>query len=190
MLSECGAYFDLDIDMEVPNHLLDNPTLLVILLTEEGPMGLDDFKEFRNDCGNPSKVNGTGGTAEVLAQFLHLDEGLRPQGIHPTDGGEKEEINPRGLCLGSISAGVPRITLVVFHRTKLGGVDKDGKHHDPTGGTGSTEEGEVPLMEETHRGYKSDGPSPLPQLISNPLHGSNTPDNLHGNDLGIFMTFI
>ena len=67
-LADGGVGNDFDGDVEVADHATDEGELLVVFVSEDGEIGLEDVEEFEDDGEDAIEMSGAGGAAEVFCE--------------------------------------------------------------------------------------------------------------------------
>ena len=89
------------------------------------------------------EVAGAGGAAQAVGQPRNGHFGERLLRIHLFYGRGEEKIDSRLLGDPGIPLQIPGISVEVLLRTKLKGIDEDGKHHDTAFFPGFPDQGEA-----------------------------------------------
>ncbi len=118
---------------------------------------------------------------QALADSRHFDEGSEAgRRVHLLRGGSEDEVHASLLQQVTIRLKGGRIAGEVFIRTKLRRVDKDGSSHDIASVLRGVNEGEMSVVQSTHRGHEAKrylrrGSS----LFAGDTHGRNARKHLH-----------
>jgi hypothetical protein len=120
--------------------------LLGVLLPEIGPIGLDDVKEFGNDCDNSRKMGRARRSFQRLRNLRHRDRRLEPGRIHRRIVRQKDEVHALVLKQAQVPICVAWIGVEVFVRRELRGVDKDAGGETSVLASGAANERKVSFV--------------------------------------------
>ena len=121
---------DLQAEVEVARHALEDGRLLRVLLPEVGTLGADDVEELQADGGDAAEVPRPHGALQLFSQVAHLDPGAEPVRVHLLDRRHEQVLDAPGLGEGGVLLLVARVALEVLARPELRRVDEDARHDD------------------------------------------------------------
>ena len=173
------AGHDLDIEVEIGGHPLDDEDLLGILGSEKGEIGGNDVKKLEDDRRHAPKVPWPGPAAEPVLQALDLDGGPVARRVDLAGVGIEETIDAHVLQIGRVLLEVPGILLEVLVRSELGRVDEDADDGDIGPGLRSPDEAEMALVEIAHGRNEADLLSLPAPFAGEGLHSGDGLDERH-----------
>ena len=147
---------DLDVESEIANHAADHAQLLVVLLAEDGEVGLRGEQEFRDDRRDRAEMARTRSPAERPGGLPHLDPGLTLGRDHLVALGCEDHVDTRIATVPQIDFARARVIAQVRGVFELGRVDED-RNPDAVGPLARlVDERQVAGVERTHRGHQRD----------------------------------
>ncbi len=171
---------DLDIDIQIPNHLADHPQLLEVLPSEDRHVRLHQVEQLQDDRDDPIEVGRPTAAAEGSRQRTWLDGGLVPRRVHGGGSGEEHHVCANRRALPQIARLVPRIGAEVFPLRELQRVheERDDEVVGPL--PRQTHQGQVSLVQVPHGGDEGDGLALSAAVPCPGLHRRRLEDRLHG----------
>src|SRR6266511_68692 len=172
-VSNGGQDTQVEFDVKVADHPAQDGSLLRVLLTEVRHLRAHDVEELQAHRGDPAEVPGA--RSAFRSGLFDVDPGCVPLRVHLLDGRREQKVDAcrfRQLCVMRL---VARVARQVFVRAELDRVDEQGHHHGLALVARSAEQGEMPVVECTHRRHEPDAPA-TGKLLA---HLSDLPQGLH-----------
>ena len=149
-----------DRNVQITDHASDEGELLEIFFAENGTVGLEDVEQFQDDGENAVEMPGAGGSAEVFGEERFRDENGAIGEIEFVGIGDECEIDAFGLAGGEVIFKSFGVVKEVFGAVELDWIYENRDRDRAPGAdffTRCTEEGEVSLVERTHRRDEGEG---------------------------------
>ena len=172
---------DFDGHAEVADHASDDGELLVVLLSEDGVVGLEEVDEFEDDGADSVEMAGAGGAAEVFGEEGFGDGDGVVSCVELAGFGCKEKIDSFGLGGSEVSFPGAWIGLEVGGAVELEGVDEDAGEDGAFGAddvAGFAEEGCMSGVQGAHGGDERGGVFRAGAVRGQVVEGL---DQLHGS---------
>ena len=149
---------DLDRHGQVAHHPPDDRHLLGVLLAEVGAARADEVEQLQADGCDAAEVAGPVLALEQRAEPLDVDPGLEARRVDLLGRGDEEHVHARLFGELGIAILVARVALEVLALAELGRVDEQARDDGLVLAPRRLEQGEVPLVEGSHRGHEPDLP--------------------------------
>ena len=168
---------DLQREVQVADHALDDGGLLPVLRAEHRDVGQDDVEELGNDSSHAAKVSRTRTTFHLARQLFLDDPRAEPIAvagrIHLGIGRDENDVHARLTAEQGVLPQVARVFAEIFLRPELRRIDVD-THDDaalrPDELPRAADEAEVAFVQIAHRRDKADAPAFALPLPRQPLH--------------------
>ena len=153
-LANCRTDLDSDRQIEIPNHVLDDTALLVVLLPEVGDIGRDQVEQLQHDGGHTAEMPGA---ADSFKRFRHIrwfDLCGELRGVDLFGVRYKDKVGGADSSASRSASSVPRIAGEVLVRTELGRIDENRDGGEGALAHAAPHETQVPVMQCPHGGHK------------------------------------
>ena len=147
-----------DVQEENLNQALQDLGLLSVFEAVVGAVTLGEVKDLGTDRSDAAKMNRSCPSAKDLRNRTRdLNPGHILVGIHFARGWRKDEVGAFAFRHLAVTFQSPGICSVVFRRSKLCRIDKDGDDDEIVFCPGCLDEGSVSFMKSAHGGHKTNG---------------------------------
>ena len=121
---------NLELEIQIANHLLDHGCLLGVLLTEVGAIRPDDGEELETDRCDATEVLRPCIAFEPAPQLLDVHPGLESGRVHLLRARAEHEVDALLLGKRQVPLLVPRVAREIVGLPELGRVDEDADDDD------------------------------------------------------------
>ncbi len=149
-----------DRNVQITDHAIDEGELLEIFFAENGTVGLEDVEQFQDDGENAVEMPWAGGSAEVFGEERFRDENGAIGEIQFVGIGDEGQIDAFGLAGGEVIFKSFGVVKEVLGAVELDWIDENRDRDRALGAdffTRRTEQGEVSLVESSHRRDEGEG---------------------------------
>lgn len=168
---------DVHAQIEVSDQPANDGELLVVLLAEDGEVGLQQAEEAGDDGGDAVEVPGAGGAAEARGEPLDVDGGGVARGVQGRR--HEEQVHTRLFAEGGVALGVSRVAVEVLARTELQRIDENADHKLIAERAGEVHQRGVPGVQEAHGRHEADPTALAAQAGEQGLGLVRVVDRLH-----------
>lgn len=123
-LADDGDAADLDVDVQVAHHLVDEDQLLVVLLPEVGRGGCDDAEQLRDHRQHPGEMAGPRGAFEFGTERTGVHRRPRTVRVHVLHTRDEGQFHPG--CAQHVQVGVEgaRVRVEILPAPNCSGLTK------------------------------------------------------------------
>ena len=131
--------------------------MLVVLLTEEGAVRVDDVEKFEHDGEHTGEMCWACGTFEFCAERSGVNGGAHAVGVHVRRRRREDDVDAFVPQRGEVGFDCTRVRVEVLVRAELQRVHEDRHHHDRAlDSFRRADQREVALVQCTHRRNQHD----------------------------------
>ena len=149
-----------DWNVQIADHTVDQGELLEIFFAENGTVGLEDVEQFQDDDENAVEMPGAAGSAEVFGEEGFRDKNGAIGEIEFVGIGGESQIDAFGFAGGEVIFKSFGVVKKVLGAVELDWIYENRDRDRAPGAdffTRRTEQGEVSLVERSHRRDEGEG---------------------------------